>query len=131
MQPSSSRSLEIAVTGASGMIGGALCESLAADGHSIRRLVRRAPHPGTSEIHWDPAAGEIDTASLAGVDALVHLAGESIAAERWTPERKERIRTSRTEGTRLVAGALARMPQPPAALISASAVGWYGNRGNE
>lgn len=125
------RSLDIAVTGASGMIGGALCESLSADGHGIRRLVRREPRAGTSEVRWDPAAGEIDTASLAGVDAFVHLAGEGIASERWTPERKERIRKSRTEGTRLVAEALARMPQPPAALISASAVGWYGNRGDE
>lgn len=119
----------IAVTGATGFVGRALVASLTRDGARVLRLVRRAPGPG--EAWWDPAAGRLDPAALEGVDGVVHLAGESIAAGRWTAERKRRIRDSRVEGTALLARALASLAAPPRVLVSASAVGIYGNRGDE
>ena len=87
--------------------------------------------PGTSVIVWDPLRGEIDLRGLEDVDAVVHLAGEPIAARRWSDEQKQRIADSRTQGTALLAGALARLDQPPAVLLSASAIGYYGDRGDE
>ncbi|MBS1242186.1 MAG: uncharacterized protein H6R40_1613, partial [Gemmatimonadetes bacterium] len=87
--------------------------------------------PGPDELGWDPAAGRIDAAGLEGVDAVVHLAGESIAGGRWTTERKRRITASRLDGTRLLAGALAGLDRKPAVLVSASAIGIYGDRGDE
>ena len=101
---------------------------MALDGHRISRLVRRAP--GANEIYWDPAKGRLDPATLEGVDAVVHLAGESVAA-RWTNARKARIRNSRIRGTRLLSETLAQLRRPPAALVSASAIGIYGDRGDE
>jgi uncharacterized protein (TIGR01777 family) len=94
-----------------------------------RALVRRAA--GAGEVEWDPAGGTLDRAALAGVDAAVHLAGESIAGSRWTPEIKRQIRDSRVLGTRLLAESLARLPRRPRVLVSASAVGIYGDRGDE
>lgn len=120
----------IVIAGASGLVGTALGTCLARRGHRIDPLVRRPPRPGTTEIRWDPAGGEIDAAGMEGVDAVVNLAGENIAAGRWTTERKERIRTSRIEGTRLLCEALAGMARRPAVLISASALGYYGDRGD-
>jgi uncharacterized protein (TIGR01777 family) len=120
--------LHIAVTGASGLIGSALAASLTADGHRVTRLVRRAPGPG--EVRWAPAAGHLNSADLEGIDAAVHLAGENIGV-RWTAARKRRILESRTRGTRLLSETLARLARPPRVLISASAVGIYGNRGDE
>lgn len=118
----------VAVSGASGLIGSALTRSLTADGHAVRRLVRGRAAAG--EIRWDPATGEIDLAALEGVDAVVHLAGEPAGA-RWTAAKKRRIRDSRVEGTRLLAGALAKLERPPSVLVSASAIGYYGDRGDE
>jgi hypothetical protein len=92
-------------------------------------MVRRTAGPG--EVRWDPAAGTVDVAALAGVDAAVHLAGESIAAGRWTAETKRRIRDSRILGTRLLAESLAGLHHRPRVLVSASAVGIYGDRGDE
>ena len=122
--------MRIAVTGSHGMIGSALVASLSADGHDVRRVVRR-DSPGPDEISWDPARGVLDPADLVGVDVVVHLAGESIASHRWTDEQKRRIRDSRTEGTHLVARTIAAMADGPKVLVSASGVHYYGDRGDE
>jgi uncharacterized protein (TIGR01777 family) len=121
--------LRIAITGASGLVGNELRAFLSGGGHTVLSLVRRAPGPG--EVRWDPLGGSVDTAALEGVDAVVHLAGESVG-ERWSAERKRAIRESREVGTRTLAAALARMDRKPRVLISASAIGWYGaDRGDD
>jgi hypothetical protein len=120
--------LSVAVTGASGLIGRALVPVLGATGHTVTRLVRRTPGPG--EARWNPGAGQIDAAALEGTDVVVHLAGESIASARWTVERKRRIRDSRVVGTGLLARTLAALDRPPQLLVSASAIGLYGHRGD-
>lgn len=120
--------LHVAVTGASGLIGAALVQRLTGEGHRVTRLVRHQAGPG--EISWDPATGSLDPRSLEGVDAVVHLAGENVGA-RWTAARKARIRSSRVTGTRLLSETLAGLQRPPQVLVSASAVGIYGNRGDE
>jgi hypothetical protein len=123
------RPLAVAITGASGMIGSALSRSLGADGHRIVPIVRHPPREG--EVRWDPDRGRIDAAGLEGIDVLVHLAGESIASGRWTRARKHRIRESRARGTTLIARTIAGLDRPPSTLISVSAVGIYGDRGDE
>jgi uncharacterized protein len=119
---------DVAVTGASGLLGSALVPALAGAGYRVTRLVRR--RPTGDEIHWDPATGTIESAALEGIQAVVHLAGENIGV-RWTAARKRRIRASRVEGTLLLSRTLAALRQPPQVLISASAVGIYGDRGDE
>lgn len=121
--------LTVAITGQSGLVGRALSAFLTSGGHRVIPLVRRRAGPG--ELHWDPGSGSIDAAGLEGVDAVIHLAGENIAGGRWTAARKRRIASSRLDGTRLLATTLARLSQKPAVLISASAVGIYGDRGDE
>jgi uncharacterized protein (TIGR01777 family) len=121
--------MKVLVSGSSGLIGSAVLENLIAGGHSVIRLVRRAP--GQNEVHWDPDAGTIATALLEGLDAVVHLAGENIAQGRWTQQKKERIRDSRVKGTQILCQALARLAQPPKVLVAASAIGYYGERGDE
>jgi hypothetical protein len=118
----------VAVSGASGLIGSALVEELTRRGHRVKPMVRRPARPG--EISWDPARGRLDPADLEGVDQVVHLAGENVGA-RWNRARKARIRDSRVDGTRLLSETIARLKPPPAVLVSASAVGIYGNRGSE
>ncbi len=125
------RPLRVAMTGASGMIGTALTAFLTAGGHEVVPLVRRAVRPGERAIAWNPERGEIDAAALEGFDAVVNLAGASVGEGRWTPARKELLRRSRTEGTALLCRTLAALAHPPGVLISASAVGFYGNRGDE
>ena len=122
--------LRVVISGASGLVGSHLAAFLRAGGHRVDRLVRR-PTRGPGEIRWDPAAGDIEGSGLEGADAVVHLAGESIASGRWTAARKREIRESRVDGTRVLAEALARLERPPKVLVSASAVGIYGNRGGE
>lgn len=123
--------MDIAITGSTGLIGEALRSSLLADGHRVVRVVRRAAS-GPDEIRWDPAVGLLDPTDLAGLDAVVHLAGEGIAEKRWTAAQKQRILTSRTEGTGLVARAMAACDADgPRVLVSGSAIGWYGDRGDE
>jgi uncharacterized protein (TIGR01777 family) len=119
----------VAVTGASGLAGSALCVTLATSGYTVLRLVRR-PARTPDEIAWDPVSGVQDASRLDGLDAVVHLAGESIAG-RWTEARKAEIRRSRVDGTRQLCAALAGLARPPAVLVSASAIGIYGDRGNE
>ncbi len=126
----SGRTLQIAITGASGFIGGALDAYLTTAGHTVRRIGRSAPRPGSTDIRWDPARGILDPAALVGVDAVVHLAGENVG-QRWTPEVKRRILESRVQGTGLLARTLAALDRKPAVLVSASGVGIYGDRGDE
>lgn len=123
--------MNVLVTGSSGLVGSALVRRLTGDGHSVTRLVRSRRGTGEAQVAWDPEAGAIDAASLEGLDAVVHLAGESIAAGRWTAARKTRILDSRVKGTRLLAETLAGLRDRPKVLVSASAVGYYGDRGEE
>ncbi|HEX7376932.1 MAG TPA: TIGR01777 family oxidoreductase [Pirellulales bacterium] len=120
--------MHIAITGASGLIGTTLVPLLTGGGHQVTRLVRRAAGPG--EATWDPAQG-IDPAALETVDAVVHLAGENIAAARWSAAVKQRIRESRVRGTRVLCEALAKSPGRVKVLVCASAIGFYGHRGDE
>src|SRR6476620_1274636 len=122
--------MDVAISGASGLIGAALSASLRADGHRVLRLVRGGVSGG-DEIGWDPDAGRIDAPALEGVDAVVHLAGEGIGEHRWTVEQKRRIRESRTRGTAVLAAAVASRERKPRVLVSASAIGYYGDRGDE
>ena len=128
-QPYADRApLTVAVTGATGLIGGALTAFLTTGGHTVRRITRRPRAPG--DIARDPAARRIDPGALDGVDAVVHLAGASVDA-RWTEAHKREIMHSRVDGTRLVAETIARLDRPPRVLVSGSAVGYYGSRGDE
>lgn len=119
--------MRVAITGASGLVGVPLTSALAQRGDEVLRLVRR--RAGEGELFWDPERAELDPAGLEGVDAVIHLAGENVGAGRWTPERKRRILESRTRGTRLLCQTLARLSSRPSALVSASAVGYYGDAG--
>ncbi|MGE0159218.1 MAG: TIGR01777 family oxidoreductase [Gemmatimonadales bacterium] len=123
--------LRIAITGASGLIGRNLMHFLTTGGHEVVHLVRDSRRVGGGAVYWNPATGEIDAAGLAGVDAVVHLAGTSIADGRWTDDRKRSILRSRVQGTGLIARTLAEMSPRPRVLVSASAVGYYGDRGEE
>ena len=125
--------MRVAVTGSTGLIGRALVVRLAAGGHEPVRVVRAAAAPDQQGpvVNWDPAANRIEVEALEGLDAVVHLAGEPIAARRWSPAQKQRIAESRVQATALLAGALARLDQPPGVLVSASAIGFYGDRGDE
>jgi hypothetical protein len=122
--------MKVAVTGASGLIGSALTASLRAGGDQVVTLVRRTP-ASASEIAWDPLTplGGLEPGVLDGTDAVVHLAGAGVADHRWTESYKEEIRASRVQGTGALTGFLAAMDQPPAVLLSGSAVGWYGDTG--
>jgi uncharacterized protein len=122
--------MRILISGSSGTIGSALAASLSSEGQEVVRLVRSNPR-GPGEIRWDPQGDFIDRAGIEGMDAVVHLAGESLAEGRWTAGRKARIRDTRVRGTRLLSDAIAGASKPPKVLVSASAVGFYGDRGDE
>ena len=122
--------MKILVSGSHGLVGKALINSLTSDGHEIVRLVR-SKSSSAAEIEWHPNGGRIDASSLEGLDAVVHLAGESIASSRWSDEKKRAIRDSRTKGTAILSDTLARLSRPPSTFVSASAIGYYGNRGDE
>jgi uncharacterized protein (TIGR01777 family) len=126
--------MTVAVTGATGLVGTALTAFLTTGGHTVVRIGRGAPEPSASpqrrDVQWDPEAGRLDPRALEGVDAVVHLAGASVA-DRWTDAHKREIERSRTVGTALLAETLARLERPPRVLVSTSASGYYGDRGDE
>ena len=124
-----STSMNLVVSGSSGLVGSALVPFLTAGGHAVRRLVRAGG--AASDLAWRPERGELDGRGFDGVDGVVHLAGESVAEGRWNAAKKQRILASRVEGTRLLAETLARCTAPPEVLVCASAVGFYGDRGDE
>lgn len=129
--------MRILVSGSTGFLGTALVATLQREGHTIARLVR----PGTSQkdtspagaptVAWDPLAGHFDAAAAEGADALIHLAGASIAGGRWNAKRKGLLRTSRVDATRHLMGALGKLQRPPRVIVGASAIGYYGTRGDE
>ncbi len=123
------RTLTVAITGASGLIGRSLASYLTTAGHAVVPLVRRDPRTG--EVRWDPAGGTVDTEGLRGIDAVVHLAAEPIEPRPLTAAKRRRLRYSRVQGTRTIAAALARMDDGPRVLLSASGSNWYGDRGDE
>ena len=123
--------MRILVTGASGLVGAALVPFLTTGGHHVIRLVRRAEQASASAILWSPQTGIANPSALEGVDAVVHLAGERIDSGRWTPQKKAAIRDSRVQGTWALCEALAKLQQPPSVLVCASAIGYYGDRGDE
>lgn len=120
--------MHIAITGSSGLVGRMLTASLGSRGHRVTRVVRG--DPGEGELTWDPSAGHLDVEPLCGCDAVVHLAGENIADGRWSQAKKDRIRGSRVESTRLLSSALAALKTPPGVLVTASAIGYYGDAGD-
>ncbi len=122
--------MDVAVSGSTGLIGSALVDALRRKGANVRRLVRYPPTT-SDQVHWDPASGVIDLEGLRGVEAVVHLAGEGIQERRWTPEQKRRIRDSRVDATALLASGLAALDPCPNVLLSGSAIGYYGDRGDE
>ncbi|MGI9031619.1 MAG: TIGR01777 family oxidoreductase [Ilumatobacteraceae bacterium] len=121
--------MRIAITGSHGLIGTALIDRLAAVGHDVARVVRSSP--GADDIEWDPAAGRLEASDLIGVDAVVNLAGAGIGDHRWTDEYRREIRESRTKATALIARAIAEVDGGPKILLSGSAIGFYGDRGEE
>jgi len=129
--------MRILVSGSTGFLGTALVETLSMQGHSLARLVRPdtarkdAAKPPTQTVRWDSIAAEFDSESAEGADALIHLAGASIAGGRWNTSRKKLLRTSRVDATRHLMGALAKLRRPPRVVVAASAIGYYGNRGDE
>ena len=123
--------MKILVSGSHGLVGKALTHSLTDDSHEVVRLVRRERALGAPEVEWYPDQGRIDAAHLEGIEAVIHLAGDNIAGGRWTAQKKRTIRESRVQGTLLLSETLASLSRPPAVFISASAIGFYGNRGDE
>ncbi len=123
--------MKILVSGSSGLVGSSLVSCLGTGGHQVVRLIRSRPAAGTAAIPWDPAGRALDPAALEGFDAIVHLGGERLVPGRWTEARKARIRDSRVDSTRLLAETIGRLARPPQVLICASAVGYYGDRGDE
>jgi uncharacterized protein len=129
--------MRILISGSTGFLGTALIDSLQGQGHSIARLVRpatikrSAAESSSQSVVWDPVSGQFDAAGAEDADALIHLAGASIADGRWNAPRKQLLRTSRIDATRHLFGALAKLQRPPRVIVAASAIGYYGSRGDE
>src|SRR5690606_18490205 len=123
--------MRVLVTGSTGLVGTALIEALNKVNAEVVRLVRKPGSHPEEQILWEPAKGTIDAGGLEGLDAVIHLAGESVAEGRWSEAKKARIRDSRVEGTTVLCEALAALKRPPKVLVSASAIGYYGDRGDE
>ncbi|HYV34495.1 MAG TPA: TIGR01777 family oxidoreductase, partial [Gemmataceae bacterium] len=120
--------MKIAITGSSGLVGSALVPFLTTGGHHVTRIARTSTNEG--DAAWNPVTGQIEAGRVEGLDAVIHLAGENIAARRWNAEQKARIRASRVQGTKLLCETLAKLQRPPQVLISASAIGYYGDQGD-
>ena len=123
--------MKIVISGASGLVGSALSNSLRADGCDIALLVRHNHALASHEIRWDPLSAQVDVSALEGAGAVIHLSGANISGGRWTEPRKQILRSSRIDTTRVLVDTLARLRQPPQVFVCASAVGYYGNRGDE
>ena len=123
--------MRVAITGSTGLVGSALIDKLLAEGHEPIRIVRSTVPDELAHVRWNPAAGFIESAELIDVDAVVHLAGESIGERRWSESQKEKLVRSRIDGTSLMSSTLASLANPPSVFISASAIGAYGSRGDE
>jgi uncharacterized protein len=123
--------MRIMVSGASGLVGRAAVKELHTQGHLVSRLARPGALPAAGDVAWNPSAGTLDAASAEGMDAVVHLAGASIGEGRWNPARKKLLRDSRVDATSKLVASLARLKRPPLVIVSTSAVGYYGNRGDE
>jgi uncharacterized protein (TIGR01777 family) len=123
--------MKILISGSTGLVGRHLKRSLESLGHSVYALVRDKTKKGEGDVYWDPLHGVIDKQALEGFDAVVHLAGENIASGRWSEAKKKKILDSRVKGTKLLAEALASLKTPPKVFVSGSAIGYYGNRGDE
>ncbi len=124
--------MRVAITGSTGLVGSEVVTVLSAAGHEVVRLVRRVPAPGEKAVlRWDPVKREVDAAGLEGFDAVIHLAGENVGSGWWTAARKAAIRDSRVNGTRLLCDTLAGLARPPKTLVCASAIGIYGDRGED
>jgi uncharacterized protein (TIGR01777 family) len=123
--------MRVLISGSHGLVGQALVKSLIKSGDEVVRLVRKEPAFGEVEVEWHPNQGLIDSEQLKNLDAVVHLAGEGIASGRWTEDKKKQIRESRVSGTELLSKSLAGLPDPPATFVCASAIGFYGDRGDE
>lgn len=123
--------MRVAVSGSTGLVGSALVWALLDGGHSVTRVVRAGSELGEGSVRWDPVGGSVDAVGLEGHDAVVNLAGENLGGGRWDEEKKARIRDSRVLGTRLLAETLTGLSDPPEVLVCASAVGFYGDRGEE
>ncbi len=122
--------MKVLVAGSSGLIGTALVQRLLYEGHDVLRLVRHSPI-SNGEVRWDPVKDSIDSAALTGVEATIHLGGASIAGKRWNAAYKQEIRDSRVNSTRLLADTLAHLTPKPTVFLCASALGYYGDRGDE
>lgn len=123
--------MKVLISGSSGLVGTQLASALSQGGHQVARLVRDAAQAASGDVVWNPKSGEIDASALESFDAVVNLAGESIASGRWTARKKAEIRESRVAATRRLAGALAGLSPRPRVLINASAIGYFGDRGDE
>jgi uncharacterized protein (TIGR01777 family) len=123
--------MKILISGASGLVGRALADVLCAQGHRVARLVRPGNAASADDISWDPSTATVDVSAMEGADAVVHLSGASVAEGRWTPARKALLRSSRIDATRVLVDALASLRQKPRVFVCASAIGCYGDRGDE
>ena len=123
--------MRVLISGATGFVGMALTATLRRAGHTVNRLVRPGGVGAPGDVGWDPFSGKIELAGLEGADAVVHLAGASIASGRWTESRKQLLRTSRVDATRHLVNGFSKLSRPPKVLVAASAIGYYGDRGDE
>jgi uncharacterized protein len=123
--------MKILISGSSGMIGRALASAMQAEGHTVGRIVRPGRPLLAGDVQWEPKSATVDVKAMEGADAIVHLAGASIGERRWTPQQKALVRSSRVDSTRLLVDAISHMQRKPRVLLCASAVGYYGDRGNE
>jgi uncharacterized protein len=123
--------MKVLIAGGSGLVGTALTISLRRDGHPVSRMVRPGSQTAPGDVPWNPLSASVDVPAMEGFDAVVHLSGASIAGGRWTARRKQVLRSSRVDSTRVLVDALTHLKQPPRVFVCASATGFYGDRGDE